>query len=506
MARLVRSEQVWAAALIAPLLVFLLLIFIAPVARLLSLSLVDEDVARSLPLTVAVLKDWTPPDPVPDEAFQALAGDLTNATTGADVVDAATRLNYSEPGFRALLMGSRRQIAAAIKSSPDARTALLKISPKWGETETWAAIKRAGGPLTDFYLLSALDLKHGVDGSIERAPESQSAFLAATQRTFEIALGVTLLAILFGFPFAYFMATTSRRVAAIMMFMILLPFMTAMMVRILAWVILLGRGGVINHGLLSFGITQSPVDLLYNRTGVYIALLHIFVPYPRASALRRDEDRVGVADARCGFAGRAAMARLLSRLPAPSRAGRRGRRAARSSDCLGVFVVPAILGGPREQGLPVLIANLREQDAELGACGSTVARPARVGLHTLLVFREADEVGQPERRGVMSDHRYATISQRASRVSLRVFVLLFCVFLVGPIIAFLPMSVNSVALLHYPIEHVSLRWFQELFASREWSRAFLNSMLIAVSSVSRRRCSAFAPRSDSGAPVSAARC
>ena len=82
----------------------------------------------------------------------------------------------------------------------------------------------------------------------------------------------------------------------------------------------------------------------------------------------------------------------------------------------------------------------------------------------------------------MSSARYMTLSQRANRVALRLFVVLFCLFLIGPIIAFLPMSVNKVALLHYPIEHVSLRWFEDLIASREWSRAFMNSLLIAFGS------------------------
>ena len=82
----------------------------------------------------------------------------------------------------------------------------------------------------------------------------------------------------------------------------------------------------------------------------------------------------------------------------------------------------------------------------------------------------------------MSTAAYMTTVQRANRVALRIFVVLFCVFLIGPIIAFLPMSVNEVALLHYPIENVSLRWFKSLFASREWSRAFMNSLLIAVGS------------------------
>jgi putative spermidine/putrescine transport system permease protein len=356
-ARSQRTGQIRAAALIAPLLIFLLLVYIGPVAKLLSLSFIDNEVGRSLPSTISSLKGWSSGMPVPTSTYVALAKDLAEAKTGADVVGAAARLNYAEPGMRALLLDTRRRIHSTTVSHPDARTALLEISPKWGDPATWAAIKQAGGPLTDFYLLSAVDLKRGVDGSIQRAPRSQSGFLAATQRTFEIAFGVTLLAILFGFPFAYFMATTSRRVAAIMMFMILLPFMTAMMVRILAWVILLGRGGVINHALLSFGITVSPIELLYNRIGVYLALLHIFVPYlvlPLYAVMKTVSESQMRAAASLGAPPLVAFYRVYLPQVAP---GVAAGALLVFIQCLGVFVVPAILGGPQEQGLPVLIAN-----------------------------------------------------------------------------------------------------------------------------------------------------
>ena len=75
---------------------------------------------------------------------------------------------------------------------------------------------------------------------------------------------------------------------------------------------------------------------------------------------------------------------------------------------------------------------------------------------------------------------YESWTQRWARAVLALFGVLFCVFLVGPILAFVPMAFNDVALLHYPIQHVSLRWFRGLIASPEWSRALLNSLLVAV--------------------------
>jgi putative spermidine/putrescine transport system permease protein len=153
------------------------------------------------------------------------------------------------------------------------------------------------------------------------------------------------------------MSTASRPVTAIMMFMILLPFMTAIMVRILAWVILLGRGGVINHGLLSFGITRAPLELLYNRIGVCVALLHIFVPYfvlPLYAVMTTVSTSQMRAAASLGAPAWVAFYRVYLPQVAP---GIVAGALLVFIQCLGVFVVPAILGGPQEQGLPVLIAN-----------------------------------------------------------------------------------------------------------------------------------------------------
>jgi putative spermidine/putrescine transport system permease protein len=77
---------------------------------------------------------------------------------------------------------------------------------------------------------------------------------------------------------------------------------------------------------------------------------------------------------------------------------------------------------------------------------------------------------------------YATTGQRAVRYGLQSFGFLFCLFLVGPIFVFVPLSFNDVALFHYPVERFSTRWFQELVTSREWSQALLNSVFVAVSS------------------------
>lgn len=351
-----RAAKLRAFLLVVPLILFLLLVFIAPVATLLSRSVVDTEVGQSLPRTVSALEDWTWSDPLPPHAYSALVDDLRAADSPADLSAAAGRLNYAVPGMRSLLMSTRSQLQSR-PSDEDPQATVISISPKWADLKNWSAIRQTSGPLTDFFLLSALDRHRTADGSIERLPPMESAFIANIQTTFAIAFGVTLLALACGFPFAYLLATVSDRVAGILMFVVLLPFMTATMVRILAWAILLGREGVINHGLLGLGIVGGPLDLLYNRTAVNIALLHIFVPYmilPLYSVMKSVQQSHLRAAASLGAAPFTVFRRVYLPQVAP---GLAAGSLLVFIQCLGVFVVPAILGGSGERVLPVMIAH-----------------------------------------------------------------------------------------------------------------------------------------------------
>lgn len=156
--------------LIAPLLVFLLVVFIGPVATLLGRSVDDQEVSAALPRTVAALSDWQWGTPVPDSAYKALVEDLREASTPASLASAAGRLNYASPGMRSQLMMTRNRLQRADGATSDFKGLLESLSPKWSEPESWAAIKQASGPVTDFYLLTALDMKRAPDGSISSLP------------------------------------------------------------------------------------------------------------------------------------------------------------------------------------------------------------------------------------------------------------------------------------------------------------------------------------------------
>lgn len=82
----------------------------------------------------------------------------------------------------------------------------------------------------------------------------------------------------------------------------------------------------------------------------------------------------------------------------------------------------------------------------------------------------------------MSTRPFETNGQKFTFWALRGFGVLFCLFLIGPIFVFVPLSFNDLALFHYPIETYSLRWYRELIGSLEWRRALINSVVVATAS------------------------
>jgi putative spermidine/putrescine transport system permease protein len=272
-----RREQWRAALLVLPLFVFIVACFVVPIGAMLSRGVVDTDVTRILPDVTAALKDWDGHDVPPDTAFAALVRDIHAARAAGTLSSAATRLNYDIPGFRTLLFATGRALPAEVPGSP--REALIAIDPKWSERATWAAIRRAGGPVTDFYLLGALDLRRDADGSIVGAPSEERVFRAVLGRTLWIAGVVTLACLLLGYPVALVIARQPPQRAAMLLFLVLLPFWTSLLVRTVAWVVLLQREGVLNNLLMSLSIINEPAKMIYNRFAVYVAMVHVLLPF-----------------------------------------------------------------------------------------------------------------------------------------------------------------------------------------------------------------------------------
>ena len=106
-----------------------------------------------------------------------------------------------------------------------------------------------------------------------------SIYLGILLRSIKLGLVVAILAILVGYPLAYFMSISSERTKSLCYVIVLMPLFTSVVVRTYGWMIILGRIGVINSILMKLGLIDMPLKLMYHFTGVVIALLEVLLPF-----------------------------------------------------------------------------------------------------------------------------------------------------------------------------------------------------------------------------------
>src|SRR6185436_1254159 len=93
-------------------------------------------------------------------------------------------------------------------------------------------------------------------------------------------LGIGISAVALAYPLAYFLALRAGARAGFYLVLLLVPFWTSYLLRVMAWKILLGTEGVLNSFLIYTGIIQEPLTaLLYNRTAVILTLIYVWVPF-----------------------------------------------------------------------------------------------------------------------------------------------------------------------------------------------------------------------------------
>ncbi len=90
---------------------------------------------------------------------------------------------------------------------------------------------------------------------------------------------VTFFAILVSYPIALFLMRTQSRFKGVLVALAIAPLLTSSVVRTYGWIVLLGNQGMVNKTLEVTGLTDHPLALVNNKTGVYIALVEIMMPY-----------------------------------------------------------------------------------------------------------------------------------------------------------------------------------------------------------------------------------
>jgi len=355
LARAERRNRIKAQVLIAPMLVFLLLTFLLPIAALLAKSVQNPEVIATLPRTVAQIATWDGAGLPAESLYRALALDLADARKNQTLGDLAKRLNMELPGYRSLLSRTARALPLAPEPA-SYQAALTRLDARWAETATWHIIARNTNPYTSYYLLHALDHRIDSSGKLTAVPADQAIYLDIYARTFWMSLVITIVCLLLAYPLAYLLATLPARLSNPLMICVLLPFWTSILVRVAAWIVLLQSSGLINKTLATLGLIEAPLELVFNRFGVYIAMVHIMLPFmilPIYSVMK------GISPATMRAAVSLGAHPFVSfwRVYFPQTVAGVGAGSLLVFILsIGYYITPALLGGPRDQMISHFIA------------------------------------------------------------------------------------------------------------------------------------------------------
>ena len=384
-----RGRSLASLALIAPLALFLVVFFAAPLYTMMSAAVSDPIAARALPKTASEIGSWDGAD-APDPKIQAaFAQDVRAINDDQLFGDLVRRLNSSKSGFRTLMSKTRNALRDDVSTSD-----LAAIDKRWGDPAFWQAIKIAtASTVTDRNLLSAIDLERSPLGNIQPMPEGSSANRTILIRTFVVSLMVTVACLLIGLPYAMIAASAEGWRRQLLLGAVLLPLWTSLLVRTAAWFILLQDNGLINSSLMALGLTSGPIPLIFSRTGVVIAMTHVLLPFmvlPIFSVLIGIPKNLMPAAASLGAPPLRAFWKVL--LPLSMRGVVSGTLLVFMS-ALGYYITPALIGGAQDQMISSVIAYYATGAANWGMAGALglVLLGATLILYTIYLQLSGDK-------------------------------------------------------------------------------------------------------------------
>ncbi len=279
-------KNFFALSLVAPLFLLLLLVFIVPIFSLLIKAVDSPEVLESLPRTIEQIgkSNWQGDDLPDDSIYKALVEDLIYLENSQDPNDVgkigrlAKRLNHEIAGFRSLIIKTSRRLNqdTALDNSKEL---LISIDSRWSENRYWRVIERNSNRYTLFYALASLDLTYNEYNEIVSVDQEKATFINIFIRTIVTGIAITLSTLVLAFPLAYWMSHLSTSKVNIVMIFILGPFWISVLVRITSWIVILQNQGIANKSLIWFGVIDEPLELIFNKIGVFISMTHILLPF-----------------------------------------------------------------------------------------------------------------------------------------------------------------------------------------------------------------------------------
>ena len=327
-------------------------------------------------------------------------------------------------------------------------------------------------------------------------------------RTIVLSLVVTAICLLLGYPIAYVMLLSSSRIQRLIALLIVLPLWTSLLVRTYAWLVVLGRKGLVNEALISLGIIEAPLSLLYTRFSVYVGMVHIMLPFmvlPLFAVMRRIDLSLLSAAWSLGASRTRAFFFVFLPLSLP---GVFAGSLLVFILSIGFFVTPAVLGGLGDTTFVMLIERQvnRLNNWPLAAAMSVILLVATLVLVILYNRVLSSSVGGSTlssrawvRLMSLASHGAALLTAIADGMarllpaSLRgkppqrpprhfPFALIVTwttiLMMIFPILILYPLSFSSASYLQFPPPEFSTRWYENYFERKDWIRPTIISFQI----------------------------
>lgn len=173
-------------------------------------------------------------------------------------------------------------------------------------------------------------------------------YMKTLVKTLKLSLTTTIVCVILAYPVAFVITHTSGKVKTAILILVLIPFWTNILVRMFAWLAILGRNGVINSNLIAMGAIDEPISLLYNYFAVVLGMTHYMLPFmilPIYSVMAAIPANLTDAAANLGATPFRAFLRVFLPLSLPGV----------GAGCLlvfilslGFFITPALMGGAKD--------------------------------------------------------------------------------------------------------------------------------------------------------------
>ena len=341
-----RKNKIKAVLLVAPLFLFILIIYVFPIGDMLFRSVDDRMITKMLPKTFNAIDKWDGKDLPEEEVYKGLYEDLTYLKQNKTYGKIIARLNYEKSGFSSLIKKTVRKIDKFDES--DYKKQFIKVHKRWGQNDYLVALKNASPNWSYAKYLKGVDMKFDQDGNIVLVEESRRIYKILWIRTLNVAFWVTIFCFVLAYPISHLLATLPMKYSNLLMICVLLPFWTSLLVRTSSWMVLLQQQGPINDLIVWIGLAadDNRPELMYNVVGTFVAMTQILLPFmvlPLYSVMKTISPSLMRAGKSLGGTPFIAFRKIYFPLTIPGI----------GAGCLlvfilaiGYYITPALVGGP----------------------------------------------------------------------------------------------------------------------------------------------------------------